>query len=85
MKSGVTGTPSGDSIECESLARSATDNPEAYQGLERRLGSRNVVPVGETFSLPLNAKSLVVSVMANLCGSHYPLHMTVVEASSQSW
>ena len=44
MKSKVIGTPSGDSIECGVLARSATDNPEAYQGLERRLGSRNLVP-----------------------------------------
>ena len=33
--------------------------------------------------LPLNAKSLVGSVMANLCGSHYPLHIAMVEVSSQ--
>ena len=26
----------------------------------------------EAYSLPMNAKSLVGSVMANLCGSHYP-------------
>ena len=31
----------------------------------------------------MNAKSLVGSTMANLCGSHYPLHMAMVEASSQ--
>ena len=31
----------------------------------------------------MNAKSLVGSVRANLCGSHYPLHMAMVEASSQ--
>ena len=37
----------------------------------------------EAYSLPLNAKSLVGSMMANLCGSHYPLPMSMVEASSQ--
>ena len=42
-----------------------------------------VFPVSEAYSLPMNAKSLVGSVMANLCGSHYPLHMAMVEASSQ--
>ena len=40
-------------------------------------------PISEAYSLPLNAKSLVGSVMANLCGSHYPLHMAMVEVSSQ--
>ena len=39
--------------------------------------------LGETYSLPVNSKSLVGSVMANLCGSHYPLHMAMVEVSSQ--
>ena len=39
--------------------------------------------VSESYSLPMNAKSLVGLVMANLCGSHYPLHMAMVEASSQ--
>ena len=32
----------------------------------------------------MNAKSLVGSVMANQRGSHYPLHMAMVEVSSQS-
>ena len=41
------------------------------------------VPVSEAYGLPMNAKSLVGSVMANLCGSHYQLHMAMVEASSQ--
>ena len=40
--------------------------------------------VSEAYSLPMNAKSLVGSVMANLCESHYPLHIAMVEASSQS-
>ena len=40
-------------------------------------------PMSEAYGLPLNAKSLVGSVMANLCGSHYPLHMAMVEVSSQ--
>ena len=40
-------------------------------------------PVSEAYSLPMNAKSLVGSLMANRYGSHYPLHMAMVEASSQ--
>ena len=48
-------------------------------GLEAEMG----FPVSEACSLPTNAKSLVGSVMTNLCGSHYPLHMAMVEASSQ--
>ena len=45
--------------------------------------SRMGFPMSEAYGLPLNAKSLVGSVMANLCGSHYPLHMAMVEVSSQ--
>ena len=48
-------------------------------GLEAEMG----FPVSEAYGLPVNAKSLVGSVMANLCGSHYPLHMEMVEVSSQ--
>ena len=48
-------------------------------GLEAEMG----FPVSEAYGLPLNSKSLVGSVMANLCGSHYPLHMAMVEVSSQ--
>ena len=40
-------------------------------------------PVSEAYGLPVNAKVLVGSVMANLCGSHYPSHMAMVEVSSQ--
>ena len=36
-------------------------------GLEEDMG----FPVSEAYSLPTNAKCLVGSVMANLCGSHY--------------
>ena len=39
--------------------------------------------VSEAYSLPMIAKSLVGSVIANLCGSHFPLYMAMVEASSQ--
>ena len=39
--------------------------------------------VSEAYGLSVNAKSLVGSVMANLCGSHYPLHMAMVEVSGQ--
>ena len=48
-------------------------------GLEAEMG----FPMSEAYGLPLNAKSLVGSVMANLCGSHYSLHMAMVEVSSQ--
>ena len=48
-------------------------------GLEAEMG----FPVSEAYGLPVNAKLLVGSVMANLCGSHYPLHMAMVEVSSQ--
>ena len=48
-------------------------------GLEAEIG----FPVSKAYSLPVNAKSLVGSVMANLFGSHYPLHMAMVEISSQ--
>ena len=48
-------------------------------GLKAEMG----FPVSEAYSLPMIAKSLVGSVMANLCGSHYPIHMAMVEASSQ--
>ena len=40
-------------------------------------------PVSEAYSLPVNAKSLVGSVMANMCESHYPLHMAMVEVCSR--
>ena len=48
-------------------------------GLEAEMG----FPMSEAYGLPLNANSLIGSMMANLCGSHYPLHMAMVEASSQ--
>ena len=47
-------------------------------GLEAEMG----FPVSEAYGLPVNAKSLVGSVMANVCGSHYPLQMAMVEVSS---
>ena len=39
--------------------------------------------MSEAYSLPMNAKPLVGSVMANLSGSHYPLDKSMVEASTQ--
>ena len=48
-------------------------------GLEAEIG----IPMSEAYSLPVNSKSLVGSVMAYMCGSHYPLHMEMVEVSSQ--
>ena len=48
-------------------------------GLEAEMG----FPVSEAYSLQTNAKSMVGSVMANLCRCHNPLHMAMVEAFSQ--
>ena len=48
-------------------------------GLEVEMG----FSMSEAYGLPFNAKSLVGSVMANLCGSHCPLHMSMVEVSNQ--
>ena len=48
-------------------------------GLEAEMGFQ----VSEAYGLPVIAKSVVGSVMANVCGSHYPLHMAMVEVSSQ--
>ena len=53
------------------------------RGWKIGLEAEKVFPVSEAYSLPVNAKSLVGSVMANMCGSHYPLHMAMVEVSSQ--
>ena len=53
------------------------------RGWKLRLEAEMGFPVSEAYSLPVNAKSLVGSVMANLCGSHYPLHLATVEVSSQ--
>ena len=49
-------------------------------GLEAEMG----FPAKEAYSLPTNAKSLVGSVMVNLCGSHYPLQMAMAEISCQA-
>ena len=48
-------------------------------GLEPEIG----FPVSEAYSLPMGAKFLVRLVMAKLYGTHYPLHMAMLEASSQ--
>ena len=53
------------------------------RGWKMVLEAEMAFPVSEAYSLPTNANSLLGSVMANLCGSHYPLHMAMVEASSQ--
>ena len=47
------------------------------------LGAEKRFPMSEACSLPINAKSLVGTVTASSCGSHNPLHMSIVEASSQ--
>ena len=61
------------------VAGDSKTHPELKVGLEAEMG----FPMSEAYGLPLNAKSLIGSMMANLCGSHYPLHIAMVEASSQ--
>ena len=53
------------------------------KGWKVGLEPKNGYPMSEAYSLPMKAKSLVGSIMAKLCGSHYPLRMSMVEASSQ--
>ena len=65
------------SVESWSGALQITQKP--IVGFEAEMG----FPMSEAYGLPVNAKSLVASVMANLCGSHYPLHMVMVEVSNQ--
>ena len=65
------------------MAWGIASNPETHQRLETGLEAEMEFPINEAYSLPLNAKSLVGSVMVNLCGSHYPLHMAMVVVSSQ--
>ena len=77
------GTPLGDRVECGVMSRCVAGNPVTHQELDGWTLSGNGFPMSEAYGLPLNAKSLVGSVMANLCDSHYPLHMAMVEVSSQ--
>ena len=42
-------------------------------------------PVSEAYRLPVNANSLVGSVMTNVCGSRYSLHMAMVEVPAKRY
>ena len=53
------------------------------RGWKIGLEAEMVFPVSEAYGLPVKAKSLVGSLRVNLCGSHYPLHMAMVEVCSQ--
>ena len=59
-----------DSVERGVMAWGVANNPEAHQGWKVGLEAEMGFPVSEAYSLPVNAKSLLGSVMANLCGSH---------------
>ena len=76
-------TSFGDGVGHGVMAWSVTNGPETHQRMKDCLEAVMGFPVSEAYSLPMNAKSLVGSVMANLCGSHCPLHMAMVGASSQ--
>ena len=60
--------------------------PGVFQMIQKHIRGRKIgleaemrFPLSEAYNLPKNAKFLVGSVMANLCGSHYPLHMAMVD------
>ena len=40
-------------------------------------------PIKEAYGLPTNVKSLVGSVLKSFCESKFPVHMVVVEVTSQ--
>ena len=70
-------------VSVESWPGALQINQKYIRGWKVGLEAEKGVPVSEAYGLPVNAKSLVGSVMANLYGSHYPLHMAMVEVSSQ--
>ena len=70
-------------LSVESWPGALQTTQKHIRGWKIGLEAENGVPVSEAYGLPVNAKSLVGSVMANVCGSHYPLHMAMVEVSSQ--
>ena len=82
---GVAGVqaPLGDEVSVESWPGALQITQKHIKGWKIGLEAEMWFPVSEAYSLPVTAKSLVGSVMANLCGSHYPLHMAMVEVSSQ--
>ena len=70
-------------LSVESWPGALQTTQKHIRGWKIGLGAEMGIPVSEAYGLPVNAKSLVGSVMANVCGSHYPLHMAMVEVSSQ--
>ena len=65
------------------MAEGVANHPETYLRVEDWSRDGDGISVSEAHGLLVNANSLVGSVMANLCESHYPLHMAMVEVSSQ--
>ena len=49
------------------MARGVANHPETHQRMETGLEAEMGFPVSEAYGLPVNAKSLVGSVMANVC------------------
>ena len=70
-------------LSVESWPGALQTNQKHITGWKIGLEAEKRFPVSETYGLPVNAKSLVGSVKADVCGSHYPLHMAMVEVSSQ--
>ena len=70
-------------LSVESWPGALQTTQKHIRGWKIDLEAEMAFPVSEAYGLPVNAKSLVGSVMANLCESHYPMHMAMVEVSSQ--
>ena len=70
-------------LSAESWPVALQTSQKHIRGWKIGLEAEMEFPVSEAYGLPIHAKFLVGSVMANVCGSHYPLHMAMVEVSSQ--
>ena len=70
-------------LSVESLPGALQITQKHIRGWKIGLEAEMAFPVSEAYSLPANANSLVGSGIANLSGSHYPLHMAMVVVSSQ--
>ena len=71
------------SLSVESWPGSLQTTLKHIGGWKIGLEAEMRLPVSEAYGLPVKANSLVGSVMANVCGSQDPLHMAMVEVSSQ--
>ena len=65
------------------MARGVANHPETHQRMEDWSRGGDGISSERILWPTCKCKFLVGSVMANVCGSHYPLHMAMVDVSSQ--